>query len=265
MTRIHDRLTRARSLGCAALFLASSALAGPVPGGMPRKQPPKEPDAKKGLELAPDKVMNFTVDARSKRNEVVFVSKAPKETIKGKAEKIAGHFKGNLHKLDKIGGAFEVAWDDLDTGKPMMNQHMKDAPWVDAKSHPKIVFTLTGMTPDEKQPKNGKALKATLAGKLAMNGHEKDVEIPATIAYVPAGESKSGKPIKEAVSIRARFEVALADFGIQGRGVGQSVAPTQKINVNLTLRPGKAEGSKTADGDKPKSKKKTKKKADSEA
>lgn len=264
MTSFRYCHVRAFSLYLVALAFIPTVMAGPVPGGMGRKEEPKKADARKGIELAPDKVLKFTVDDKSKRNEVVFISKTPKETIKGKAGAVVGNLKGNLHTLEKLTGTFEVAWADLDTGKPMMNEHMLADPWVDAKSHPKIVFTLTSLTPEDKQPKNGKSLRATLAGKMAMNGHEKEIEVPATIAYVPAGESKSGKPVKERVSIRAKFDVALADFGIKGRGIGQGVAATQNINVSLVMRPAKNDDSKSADGTKPKTKKK-KKKDDSEA
>lgn len=238
------------------------ASAGPVPGGLGKKESPKPAETKKGIELAPDKPLKFVVDAKSKRNEVTFLSKAPKETIKGKAGAVVGHLQGNLHTLAELTGVFEVAWEDIDTGKPMMNQHMREAPWVDAASHPKIIFTMTGLTLDEKQPKSGKSLRATLLGKMAMNGGEKEIEVPATIAYVPAGESKSGKPIKERLSIRAKFEVALADYGIKGRGLGEAVSETPTINVSITMRQDKSGESKSAAGDKPKGKKKSKKKAD---
>ncbi|OWY70560.1 hypothetical protein B7486_13140 [cyanobacterium TDX16] len=266
MTNKCTRLIR----GCAILLAMSltplTAIGGPMPGGMGKKEEPKKPEPKQGLTIAPDEVAEFKLDARSKRNEVVFISKAPKETIKGKTRTLTGTLKGNLYNLTEIAGTFEVAWKDLDTGNKTKNQHMMAAPWVDAASHPMITFTLSGIEPDGKQSKSGKILKGMLIGKMAMNGHEKELKVASTIAYLPAGKSKSGKKHGARVSIKSKFDVELADFGIEGKGVGQAVSKTQNISVSLVMQPvkSKKEDSKSADSAKKKGKKK-KKKADTEA
>ena len=235
----------------------------PMPGGMGKKEEPKN-TPKQGFAVAPNEITEFVLDPKSKRNQVVFLSKAPKETIKGTTRTVAGQLKGNLYSLMDIAGTFEVAWKDLDTGDKTRNEHMMAAPWVDAASHPKIVFTLTSIEPDGKQSKRGKIIKGTLLGKMAMNGREREMSIPATLAYLPAKKSKSGKKTAARVSIKAKFDVDLAGFDIGRDRVGEKVAKTQNITVSLVMRPAKKEESKTADSGKKKSKKK-KKKADSEA
>lgn len=218
-------------------------MAQPVPGGMGFVEKPREP-AKVGFEAAPDESLEYVVDAGSKRNEVVFVSRAPKETIKGQTKKLSGHLSLNPHSIGEVKGVFEVDWYDLSTGKPMMDEHMRDEPWVNAKSHPKIVFNVTGFEAAEKQPEGGKVLKGKLIGTFAMNGRENPVQIPVTLAYVPAGEGKKGKKVKEALGIKAAFSVALADYGIEGKvmgdkkTVGTAVAEKQKITVSVFLARG---------------------------
>jgi polyisoprenoid-binding protein YceI len=254
--------------GCALLLALSLtplvAIGGPVPGGMGKPTAPPKPGPKEGLKVAPDEVAEFALDAKSKRNEVVFISKAPKETIKGKTRTLTGKLKGNLYNLTEIAGTFDVAWKDLDTGNKTRNDHMLAAPWVDASSHPMITFTLSGIEPEGKPSKSGKILKGMLIGKMAMNGREKELKIPSTIAYLPAGKSKSGKKHGARVSIKSKFDVELADFGIEGKGIGQAVSKTQNISVSLVMQPVKKEDSKSADSAKKKSKKK-KKKTDTEA
>jgi len=260
---------RTRWISGFAFFLALSltplaAIGGPMPGGLGKKDEPKKPEPKQGLAVAPDEMAEFALDPKSKRNEVVFISKAPKETIKGKTRTLAGKLKGNFHNLEDIAGTFDVAWKDLDTGNKTRNDHMLASPWVDAASHPMITFSVTGIEPDGKPSKSGKILKGVLIGKMAMNGREKELKVPSTIAYLPAGKSKSGKKHDARVSIKSKFDVELADFGIEGKGIGQAVSKTQNITVSLVMKPVKKEDSKSADSAKKKSKKK-KKKADTEA
>lgn len=260
---------RIQSHHCAAWLLAvlmatAQSLAGPVPGGFgKKKEEPKKDGDRQGLSTAPNEMLEFAVDAKSKRNQVVFLSKAPKETIKGISRTVTGHLKGNLYALSDIEGSFEVAWKDLDTGNKMRNEHMISSPWVDSASHPAILFTLTGIEPDDKQPKSGKVLKCVLVGKMAMNGQEKEIKVPSTIAYLPAGKSKSAKKAGAHVSIKSKFDVELSDYGINGMGIGQKVAKTQNITVSLVMQSEKKEAPKTADSKKKNSKKK--KKSDSEA
>lgn len=251
------------ALGALLLVLpVSLVVAGPLPGGMGKKEEPKN-TPKQGFTVAPNELSEFVLDAKSKRNQVVFISKAPKETIKGTTRTVAGQLKGNLYSLTDIAGSFEVAWKDLDTGNKTRNEHMMASPWVDATSHPKIVFTLTSIEPDEKQSKSGKILKGTLLGKMAMNGREREMSVPATLAYLPAKTSKSGKKTAPRMSIKAKFDVDLASYDIGRDRTGDKVAQNQNINVSLVMRQAKKEESKTAAGDKKKTKKK--KKADSEA
>lgn len=223
----------------------------------------RRPAAPPTFDVGPDAMGNYEVDSTSSVNEVVFTSKAPKETIKGKATKATGHLEFNPRKLDSVAGKFSVQWKDIDTGNPMRNQHMMADPWVNAASHPEIVFTVTEFERPKVPVRPGKsgshAIKGKLVGKFEMNGKEKAMKIPATLAYVEAGKSDNGETIKEGVGVKAKFAVALADFEIIGKGVGDKVAKKQQINVSFFLA--KSDGSTPVKDDvgKKTSKKKDKK------
>lgn len=184
---------------------------------------PKDPIV---FAMGPDEKAHFEIDAKSKRNVIKFESKAPKETIEGKVTKITGTLDFNPRKMDAIEGKFTIDWKDVDTGNKMRNDHMMSAPWVDAKSHPQIVFTVTGIENLSAKDKPIKSIKADLVGKMAINGKEKEMKIPVTLAYLEtAGTPKKGEAPHEGLGIRAgKFKLALADFDIKGKGIGDKVA-----------------------------------------
>ena len=223
---------------------------GPTVKGKKRKAPPAAPKTTekndKGFAFGPDAMTHFILDVASKKNEVVFTSKAPKETIKGKAGAVKGEIDLNPRKLDAVTGSFAVEWKSIDTGNKGRNNHMLNKPWVDTGSHPEIIFTVTGMEMGKVADKKGKTIKAKLVGKLAMNGKEKDTKIAVTLVYIepPAG-SKTGK---EGIGIKTTFKVALADFGIEGKpgAVGNAVAEQPSIKVSIFLK--RAEASDSKDG-----------------
>lgn len=250
-----------------ALILPDTLYAPPRLSPPSRAKKPSVPAptaAGPGFQVGPDAVTLYQVDSESDRNEVVFTSKAPKETIKGKTTKASGQLELNPRKLETVGGSFSVHWKDLDTGNPTRNGHMMAVPWVDAKSHPKIVFTVSGFEISKsaaKTDKTGKTLKGKLVGSMAMNGKEKEMKIPVTLAYVEAGEGKNGEKVKEGIGIKASFSVLLEDFDIKGKGVGQAVAKKEMIKVSLVLA--KSDGTEKKDeGGTVDKKKDTKKESD---
>jgi polyisoprenoid-binding protein YceI len=222
----------------------TSAQEGPSVRAKKRTPPPvKQPEEKneKGFAAGPDAMTHFVIDTASKRNEVVFTSKAPKETIKGKVASIKGQLDLNPRKLDAATGNFTVEWKNVDTGNKMRNSHMMHAPWVQTESHPAIVFTVTGLEMGKVMDTKGKTIKVKMIGKLAMNGKEKDTKIGATLAYI---EPAAGKTGKDSLGVKASFKIALADFDIKGRGVGDKVAAEQAIKVSLVLKQADAADSK---------------------
>lgn len=215
--------------------------------GKKRRKPAKpKPES---FKVGPDELTHYAVEETSQRDEVVFTSKAPKETIKGKTTQIVGHLDLNPWKLDSAEGRFSVAWKTLDTGNRRRNGHMMHPPWVNADSYPEIVFALTGIDGAKRKGASGKSIRCKLLGTMAMNGKEKNIKVPATLVYVEPKESKSGEPVKEGIGIRATFKVALKDYDINGRGVGDKVARKPTIKVSLFLARGEAPADDTKDAD----------------
>lgn len=186
-----------------------------------------------GWDDARDEMASFYVDPKSRRNEVVFISKAPKETITGKTSKVEGTLKLNPRRMDSATGQFSVAWENLDTGNDTRNQHMRASPWVNASSFPNVTLDVTGLKMNKRKASKSKTRRGRLLGTLSLNGKTKNVRIPVTFGYIlPDPENPK---VKEGLAIKARFLVALEDFDIKGKGVGQAVAKKQRVSVQLFM------------------------------
>ncbi len=233
----------------ACLFTWSALAAQPAMGGAKRKanelkpkdEPAKPEKKSEGLVvfgMGPDEKAHFEVEPASKRNVMKFESKAPKETIESKVNKVSGSLDFNPRKMDAIEGKFSVAWKDVDTGNPMRNGHMMHPPWIDASKYPDVVFTVTGIENLTCKEKPIKTINATLVGKMAMNGKEKEMKIPVTLSYLESSSTpKKSEAPRDMLGIRTKkFKVALADFDIKGKGVGEKVATEQEFTmVSLML------------------------------
>lgn len=216
----------------------------------PQKKGKKPAKKVLGFRVGPREKTTFTVDAGSSRNEISFTSKAPKETITGKASEVTGDLEFDPHNIAHASGKFTVPWKSVDTGNKMRNEHLFGAPWVDSAAHPDIVLTVTGFEDIMSSSKKGTSAKAKLIGTMAMNGEEKKMTIPVTLIYLGTDKSKSDEDVKEGVGIKAKFKIALKDFNIEGKpgAVGNAVSPEQDVSVSLFLAKGeKSETEKESD------------------
>lgn len=239
-------------VGVVSLLAAGVAWAQPSVGGVKRKaNESKDAQQKKANEkpgdskepvvfsMGPDEKSHFEVDSASKRNVMKFESKAPAETIESKVNKVAGYLDFNPKKMDKVEGKFTVAWKDVDTGNGMRNTHMMGKDWVDASTYPEVVFTVTQIEGASSKDKPVKSIKCTLVGTMAMHGRETEMKVPATLTYIEAMPGKKGDAPHDGLTIKtSKFKVALADFGIKGKGdaVGKKVADEQEfttVSINL--------------------------------
>jgi len=190
-----------------------------------------------GLNKGPNEKTRYEFDSESARNQVSFTSKAPGETIKGTAKKIEGWLELNPRNVaEGATGEIKVPWSDVSTGNKMRDSHMRDPShgWVDAATHPEIVFKVTGVEESNLQKKNTKAtlFKTKLVGTMSLNGRDVEMTIPVTLSYV----AKTNKT-KEALGIKGSFKIPLKDFGIEGKpgAIGSKVAAEQDIKVSVVL------------------------------
>ena len=196
----------------------------------------KHESSSEGFTYGPDKKTKYEIDPDSDRNQITFTSKAPKETFKGKANRITGFLEVNPRKVNEATGKFTIDWKDVELPNKSMDSHMKSDPWINTASHPQLVFTVTGIEESKLQAKNKKttSFKTKLVGEMEINGKKQEMTIPVTLSYVQA---KPDKPdVKEVLGIKTSFKIKLEDFDIKGQGaIGTKVAAEQAIKLSVVL------------------------------
>ena len=181
----------------------------------------------------------FYVDDPMNRNVVTFESEAPLEDIVGTSNQVSGYIVFNP-KNAKAGmrGELMVPVASLETGIPLRDEHLHSGMWLNAEGHPHISMHITNA-------RSIKQVKATsdfatysmkIEGEFTMNGHTRKFTVPAKVTHLKESKQTQMRLPGDLLAARAEFEVALADFGVQGmKGVvGAKVSETIKVRVSFT-------------------------------
>ena len=181
---------------------------------------------------------------QTKKPAITFGSTAKKESFKGKSMDVAGYCivpSGEGELPAKFAAAvFSVPVVSLDTGKPSMNEHMYADRWLKADAYPNITFRLSQVRDAKliREKKDATLYKGTLVGEMTLLATSLEVEIPARITMRPASEKTAKIGPGNHISIKCKYVVRLADFGI---AVGDKAISSGKVSdkiqvgINLTL------------------------------
>ena len=168
-----------------------------------------------------------TLETNPERSQIVFVSEAPAEKIKGTAKGVKGSIKINMDDVSKTSGQLMFPVKNMDTGNKMRDRHLQGRDWLNAKKNPMITFNVEGLKDARiKEGKNKIVIKAKAVGSVVVNG----VTAPNT-ADVTITIATGAKKGAHAVKVEPKLQVALADHEVEGkRGVvGNKVGKTIDI------------------------------------
>lgn len=153
-----------------------------------------------------------------KDGQIVFTSDAPFEHIKGTSSRVIGYA---VAPSDGPAGAlkageFVLPVASLDTGIPMRDEHLQSERWMNATSHPDIVFVLKSVESPKvaKEEQGFTTWDVTLVGDLSMHGVTKSMSIPARITSMPESEKTKARAPGDLMAIRCEYAVKLSDFGV---------------------------------------------------
>ncbi len=163
----------------------------------------------------------------SAESEVVFESKAKKESFEGRTRKVEGHVEVDPAALgNRIDFSIQVDLASLDTGMSLRNAHMR-ANHLETDKFPHVKFTGGKVQKASGTSLAAGALTFELEGEFDLHGVTRTISVPVE-AQMDGG----------ALRIKAKFPVSLSDHEIpRPQFLFLKLGETQKIRVELTLRP----------------------------
>ena len=158
------------------------------------------------------------------KTKVTFTSEAPLERIEGTAEG-KGSLAVDLNAPGTVTGSISVGVATMKTGNDRRDAHLRGDKWLNAEKFPDITFAVSQAKAEPTETKGEvKSAKMTVTGTFSLHGVSKELTAPAVMKW------KGNK-----VKITTKFQVALADYAVQGAQgvVGDKVA--NSISVDVTL------------------------------
>ena len=161
------------------------------------------------------------------RTSVTFVSEADIETIHGVSNALQGSIK--VDATGKAGsGTLRVPVSSMKTGIALRDEHLRSDAWLDAKRHPYVTLQLVSAKATRSDPKTW-----DYTANLTIKGVTKRVTGKAKVSAIP-DKFSAALGGGSWVRVRAKFDVKLADHGIQvPQRIGAKVSQTWQIGIDV--------------------------------
>ena len=193
--------------------------------------------ARVGFGLPVEGSRTVVISDRVGQNQVRFVSSAPLEEIYGTASDVTGRFTFDPADLSGLAGVVRVKVLSMETGIDRRDEHLFSRGWLDAKTHPEILFEIKGLK--DMAPASAadgrSVLKGTAVGAFTLHGVTKDLEAAFEATYIRESEATARRAPGDLLMVKSSFRIALKDYDISGvRGlVGSKVGKTIDVDVSL--------------------------------
>ncbi len=177
----------------------------------------------------------FYSDYRAGNSQVTVFSESTLEDFTCVCNKVAGRCVVDPQRVESFSGGFSIRVEHLETGLDLRDQHMMGPDWLDAARYPEITVQVERV--EEVRATAPTSASVVLVGTCELHGRTQNVRIPAVLTYLDETPETMRRVKGDLISIRAEFEVRLADYGLTGPPgsdwIGMKVAEVVKIKVTV--------------------------------
>jgi polyisoprenoid-binding protein YceI len=171
----------------------------------------------------------FQIRSGQDNNRVIFVSKAPLETVEGRTDRISGSVTADLSDLSAgVDVRVEVDLRTIETGNKRRDGHMRNN-HLETETYPLATFHATEV---EGAPAGGieagGSAKFDLTGDFTLHGVTRRITVPVEVDYIIADGAGS-------ITVTADFQIELDDYQIERpKFLIMKLDKTQRINLQIT-------------------------------
>ena len=185
-----------------------------------------------GFNLPSKGIQVFNLKDSNGRNQATFYSEARFENITGLTNEVWGKISFDKRDVKStLKGEVSISTSSIKTGIEKRDEHLRSISWLNSEKYPAVIFRIKEVTQVDQVEDN--LLKIVLLGEFTLNGKTKLVYANATMKYLVESETTKQIMPGDLVSIAAKFEIKLSDFGITNSLIPNRVSDKIQIKANL--------------------------------
>lgn len=166
------------------------------------------------------------------RNQATFYSEARFENITGLTNDVWGKVSFDAKDVKStLKGEVSISTSSIKTGIEKRDEHLRSVSWLNSEKYPDITFKIKEIAQIDQVEDN--QLKIILLGEFTLRDKTKQVYANATMKYLVESETTKQIMPGDLVSIVAKFEIKLSEFGITNSLIGNRVNDKILITANL--------------------------------
>jgi polyisoprenoid-binding protein YceI len=185
-----------------------------------------------GFNLLSKGIQVFSLKDSDDRNQATLYSEARFENITGLTNDVLGEVPFDLKDVKStLKAEILVSTSSIKTGIEKRDEHLRSVSWLNSEKYPTIIYKIKEVERVDLIEDN--QIKIVLLGEFSLRGKTKLVYANATIKYLLENETTKTIMPGNLISIVARFDVNLSDFGISNSIIPNRVSDNIQIVANL--------------------------------
>ena len=185
-----------------------------------------------GFNLPSKGIQIFDFKDTQERNQATFYSEARYENITGLTNDVWGKISFDAKDIKTtLNGEVSISVSSIKTGIDKRDEHLKSVSWLNSEKYPTITFKIKEIT--KVDPLENNTLKIVVLGEFTLRGKTSLVYSNATIKYLTESDITKTMMPGDLMSIVAKFDIKLSDFGITNSMIPNRVNDKISITANL--------------------------------
>ena len=174
----------------------------------------------------------FDFKDTQERNQATFYSEARYENITGITNDVCGKASFDINDVKStLNGEVSISTTSIKTGIEKRDENLRSVSWLNSEKYPSITFKIKEITQVDQIEDN--VLKIVLLSEFTLCGKTNLVYANATMKYLVESETTKQIMPGDLISVAARFDIKLSDFGITNSMIPNRVGDKIQITANL--------------------------------
>lgn len=166
------------------------------------------------------------------RNQANFFSDAPFEDITGISNDVEGWVSFDIQDVkNTLKGEISIKTASIKTGMEARDENLNSSGWLNAEAYPNIAFVIKKVEMISNE--TGNKLRLSVLGDFTVRGATKQVYSNTILEYLEESELTKTRMPGDLISITAKFNINLSDYGVRHIMIGNRVSEEIEIEANI--------------------------------